>query len=413
MYKITKNKIIKPLIGFLIGLSSLSSVALAAEPFSFIVIGDTRTEPFLSGGKSEKAEIIKVLDARFNVGSENIELTFDTSGKAIVSAKILNEGVIETIIYKNGWPQMITKTKQNKDSKVIMRIGGRHWVNDQIISDMRKGASDTQDGASFIVHGGDLPLFGFQGITLATNPYYQLFNKELLMQLPIKPTVSNLPGNLFAAVGNHATWMDEDIVGFRQTLPWLKELGLTATSRTYSYIHNNCSFIFLDSGGYKKTSTGWTSTYPTFEKQMDYLKLHLDNAIKNKRDHIFVTYHKPSFNQIGHNPLPADQSPHKILEQYSDELSIFVFNSHVHTTEHYLVDGINYQVIGGGGAPQKFTNCEKPSTQKELYWNGAKRYEEYNYLKVEVDANKITGTINRFRPLETIKPFSSEVIFSK
>lgn len=408
-----KNKIIKPLIGILIGLSSLNSVALASDPFSFLVIGDTRTEPYLSGGKNETAKIIQVLDARFNVGSENISLTFDSLGKAVVSAEILNEGVVETIIYKDGWPQMITKTKKNKDSKVIMRISGRHWVNDQIISEMRKGALSTQNGTSFIVHGGDIPLFGFQGITLATNPYYQLFNKELLMQLPIKPNVSNLPGNLFATVGNHATWMDEDIVGFTQTLPWLKELGLTSSSRTYSYVHNNCSFIFLDSGGYRKSSTGWTSIYPTFEKQMNYLKLHLDDAVKNKRDHIFVIYHKPSFNQIGHDPLPSDQNPHMLLKQYSDELSIFVFNSHVHTTEHYLVDGINYQVIGGGGAPQKFATSNKPSTQKELYWNSKSRFEEYNYLKVEVDSSNITGTINRFRPLESLTPFSTKIIFSK
>ncbi len=410
-----KRKAIILLISYVVCILSMGSgFVWATEPFSFLVIGDTRTEPFLPGGKEQESTMKQVLTERYNA-SKNMELNFGDTGGELVSVK-MDEGDYKRImIYQNGWPQLITLTYQEESNKrqVVMRSSGRQWVNDQIVANMRKGAADIKNGASFIVHGGDIQLFGFQGNSLATNPYYQLFSTELLTRLPIMPNVPDLPGNLFSAVGNHATWYDSKIVGFRETLPWLKQLGFNAQFRIYSFIHNNCSFIFLDSGGWSSHGTAWSSDYPKFKKQMAYLEDQLEDAKVNKRDHVFVTYHKPSFNRIGHDPLPKDQNPHEILKGYANELSIFVFSSHVHTTERYVVDGINYQVIGGGGAPQKFATSEYPSPQKELYWQDGNATEEYNYLKVEVDASHIQGTINRFRPLETSTPFSSKVIFQK
>ncbi|MBT9439210.1 MAG: hypothetical protein GAS50_08455 [Desulfobacterales bacterium] len=391
-----------------------SGLVQAAASFSFLVVGDTRTEPFLPGGQEQKVKILQVLQERFQSSSKDTELTFDALGEELVSVKIVESGYIRTMKYKNGWPQLIVLTDQEgQKNRVVMRSSGRNWVNDRIIAEMRKGAANIENGASFIVHGGDIPLFGFQGKSLANNPYYQLFDTELLMRLPIKPNVPALPGNLFSAVGNHASWGDSEIIGFRSTSPWLKQFGFSAKNRIYTFVHNNCSFIFLDSGGWSPEGTAWSSNYPKFKEQMAYLTDQLEVAKANRRDHVFVVYHKPSFNQIGHDPLPEDQNPHEYLKKYAKELSIFVFNSHVHTTERYLVDGINYQVMGGGGAPQKFTNSKNPSPQKELYWQDGHRFEEYNYLKIEVDGSRINGTIYRFRPLETLKPFTTEVVFQK
>ncbi len=386
----------------------------SAEPFSFVVIGDTRTEPFLPGSKNQEAAIMQVLKDRFQVTPENTELIFDDLGGELLGVKMVIGDQTTTIKYQNGWPQqIIVLDNETKKSQVVMRSNGRRWVSDQVVAKVQKGSGKITDGASFIVHGGDIPLFGLQGKTLASNPYYQLFNAELLMRLPVKPNATGLPGNFFPAVGNHATWGDEDIVGFRETLPWLKQLGFSQEFRIYSFVYNNCSFIFLDSGGWSSSGAAWSSNFPVFKQQMAYLKEQLNDAKANYRDHVFVTYHKPSFNQIGHDPLPPDQNPHEILKKFATELSIFVFSSHVHTTEQYLVDGISYQVIGGGGAPQKFTVGHNPSPQKELYWNGEERTEEYNYLDVAVNGSHIRGTINRFRPLETSSPFGDRVIFQK
>ena len=392
-----------------------SGCVRAVPPFSFIVIGDTRTEPFLSGGREQKVQMMQVLKERYHESnSKNTELTFDDLGTELVGVKIAGNGYTRIMRYQNGWPHLIMLTdRKSKKNQVIMRLNGRRWVNDQVVADMRKGSENINNGASFIIHGGDISLFSFQGKALSDNPYYQLFNTELLMRLPLKPNAPELAGNFFPAVGNHASWGDDEIVGFRSTLPWLEQLGFSVKHRIYSFIKNNCSFIFLDSGGWSPGGTAWTSNYPKFKEQMTYLTDQLEDAKANRRDHVFVTYHKPSFTRIGHDPLPKDQNPHEILKKYANDLSIFVFNSHDHTTERFLVDGINYQVIGGGGAPQKFTNSRNPSTQEELYWQDGHRFEEYNYLKVDVNVSSLRGTIYRFRPLETLKPFGSEVIFQK
>ena len=408
-----KKQISILLTSFLIYLLCTGTLpANAASSFSFLVIGDTRTEPFLTGGAAQKDKIMQVLKERYRSNEKNTELIFDNFGERLLSVKITKKKYIQTIKYKNGWPELIAITdRKNNKKQVIMRSQGRKWVNDQIVTEMQRGSVNLQQGASFIIHGGDIALFGFQGKTFSDNPYYQLFNKELLLRLPVRPNARDLPGNLFAAVGNHATWYDDEIAGFRSTLPWLKKLGFTARHRIYSFVHNNCSFIFLDSGGWTPGGTTWSSRYPAFKAQMAYLTNHLETAKQNHRDHVFVIYHKPSFNKIGHDMLPKNQNPHEILKKYAKNLSIFVFNSHVHTTEHYLIDGINYQVIGGSGAPQNFKFSRHASTEKELYWQGNPRVEEYNYLKVEVNSRKISGTIYRFRPLDTLKPFTHKVMF--
>jgi hypothetical protein len=94
-------------------------------------------------------------------------------------------------------------------------------------------------------------------------------------------------------------------------------------------------------------------------------------------------------------------------------LNIVVFNSHSHSTEHYLVDGVHYLVLGAGGAPQAFDRNDNPSPEPELYWQGRDRVEEYNYLQVFVDGPNLRGTIHRFRPTDTLEPFSVIEVFKK
>ncbi|WP_321779476.1 metallophosphoesterase family protein [Sulfurimonas sp.] len=377
-------------------------LSLEAKEFSFIVMGDTRTEPYLTGGKEQTPQIIEIIQKRYNCDKKDIELNFDDLGLELIQVKIDMQTYSILMKYESGWVKaLIFVDKKSKKSQIMMRDSGRKWVNNQIISTMRREKS------SFIIHGGDIQLFSFQGEHLNSNPYYQLFNDELLMRLPDE-------SKLFPVIGNHEVWgSEEKITGFRSTFPWLEEFGFSVENRIYSFIYDNNSFIFLDSGGYVNGKERWGSKHPDFSTQMKYLKDKLEEAKRDNIEHVFVTYHKPSFNKIGHNPLPKEQSPHKILKQYSKDLSIFVFSSHVHTTEHYVVDGINYQVIGGSGAPQKMELAKNPSKEKELYWGTKDRFEEYNYLKVDVNSSKIKGTIHRFRPLDSWKPYSTKVIFQK
>jgi len=294
-----------------------------------------------------------------------------------------------------------------------MRDSGRKWVCNRIVSTIQRGAAESANGALFVIHGGDIPVFGYQGATLDESPYWQLFDDELLSRLPPPGKSLGLPGRALAAVGNHETWYDDDISGLLTAMPWLKALGLSNSRRIYSVTFRNCRFIFLDAGGTKTGIYGeaWTSNYPDFGAQMAFLTDELKKAKDTGADHVFIVYHKPSFVKVGHDPLPMDQNPHTVIKKFAKDLNIVVFNSHTHTTEHYLVDGVNYLVLGAGGAPQAFDLTANPSPEAELYWKGQNRVEEYNYLQVTVDGPHIKGTIHRFRPTATMKPCSVIEVF--
>jgi len=384
----------------------------AAEPFSFIAIGDTRTEPYLTGGMEQAEVMEKVLKERYH--NKPVRLFFDPTGLELSRAEIQERSAILTLYYRDGWPRTIVKVG-NGQSRVIMRDRGRKWVCNRIVSSINRGTADPANGALFVIHGGDIPVFGYQGTNLDESPYWQLFDDELLSRLPPPGKSLGLPGRALAAVGNHETWHDEKISGLLTAMPWLKALGLSDNRRIYSVTFRNCRFIFLDAGGSKTGIYGeaWTSDDPDFKSQMAFLTNALNAAKSTGADHVFIVYHKPSFVKVGHDPLPMDQNPHTVIKEFAKDLNIVVFNSHTHTTEHYLVDGVNYLVLGAGGAPQAFDLTANPSPEAELYWKGRNRVEEYNYLKVTVDGPSIKGTIHRFRPADTMKPLSVVEVFGK
>ena len=182
-------------------------VSFGAQPFSFAVLGDTRTEHYLPGGRSQAEEIKAVLKIWYK--GRPVRLFFDEDGLELVRAEVSQaDGSIKTTHYRNGWPNFITISASGR-TRVIMRAAGRKWVMDRIVSGVRKGAEDPARGPIFVVHGGDIPVFGCQGRILEENPYYQLFVKELLSRLPPAEPSSGLPGRLFAAVGNHELLCDE------------------------------------------------------------------------------------------------------------------------------------------------------------------------------------------------------------
>jgi hypothetical protein len=385
----------------------------AAAPFSFIAIGDTRTEPYLTGGMEQAEVMEKVLKERYH--NNPVHLYFDPTGLELARAEIQQHGAILSLYYRDGWPRTIVKAA-NGQWRVLMRDSGRKWVCNRIVSSINRGAADPANGALFVVHGGDIPVFGYQGTTLDESPYWQLFDDELLSRLPPPDKSLRLPGRALAAVGNHETWHDDNISGLLTALPWLKALGLSDSRRIYSVTFRNCRFIFLDAGGSGKTGIygeAWTSDDPDFGAQMAFLTGELNAAKNTGADHVFIVYHKPSFVKVGHDPLPMDQNPHTVIKEFAKDLNIVAFNSHTHTTEHYLVDGVNYLVLGAGGAPQAFDLTANPSPEAELYWKGQNRVEEYNYLQVTVNGPNIKGVIHRFRPTDTLKPLSVIEVFEK
>jgi hypothetical protein len=145
----------------------------------------------------------------------------------------------------------------------------------------------------------------------------------------------------------------------------------------------------------------------------------LDEAKAKRIRNVFVVFHNPVYNRAGFAPIPEDTNPHSTLASYvKDFAEIIVFNGHVHTTEHFDVDGVQYFVMGGGGAEQDpilpgRTAIPRPAGYPpDLYWNGKPPIEEYNYFNFSVKPGEKTKvTLTRFRPTSST-PFE-EVTLSK
>jgi hypothetical protein len=85
----------------------------------------------------------------------------------------------------------------------------------------------------------------------------------------------------------------------------------------------------------------------------------------------------------------------------------------------YDVDGVKYLMLGGGGAEQDpilpgRSKVKVPADYPpELYWKGADREEDYNYVLVDVrPGEKTKFRLERFRP-ESTKPFEAVELFKK
>ena len=362
----------------------VSVCAQGSNEFSFLVMGDTRSEPYLSATKT-RSEMEDILRHRYH----GKELVLELKNNKPITATIKRAARPLVLHYEGKqWPQRIDEF-HNNDYRQIYTREGFDWVMTTAVEVLK---DDRPTKPAFLIHGGDIVLNGYLGRSL-TSPYWALMQDKLLRHLPKR---------VYAAVGNHETWEDSNLEGLTAAMPWLKDVGFRLDKRIYRFTKGNSLFIFLNSGPQCESESGhatdWCSLYPDYQEQMIFLGKELESAKKSKIKNIFVTYHKPSYIQVGHDPLPAEKNPHKLLKTYAKDFNIVVFNSHAHTTEHYLVDGIRYLVIGGGGAPQAFYPTTNPAKQTELYWKGKAREEEYNILQVVVADARVEAMLHRFRP---------------
>ncbi len=401
-----------PLLAALILAIALPAPApAAAKDFSFLVLGDTRGETYLPIARDQAEQTSALLELRYKVRPK---LFFDQSTGLLSRVEIPDrKGKGRTVItYRQGWPQVYLRG-EGKKMRIHMRRWGRQWVYDRVVQALARGARGEAGAPQFALHTGDLILGAIQGAPVAQSPYWQDFLTHFLGRVPPAGPGLGLPGRFFPCVGNHETWGDPNMVGLLGAVPYLPAMGLTSGNRTYSFAFKGCRFIFLDSGGYESGKEGWLAHHPDFAGQMKQLTGWLQKARAEGSGQVFVVYHKPSYCQAGHGPLPADQNPHRFLKPFAKKLDITVFNGHVHTTEAYRKDGIRYLVLGGGGAPQKFKPTPRPNYPPELYWQGGRRVEEYNYLTVTLAESGPRFFLHRFRPGQVAAPMQVVELFNK
>jgi len=398
--------------------------------FSFAVYGDSRSMMYLPYKQDQEAEARKLMVDMFElvlpakvapeVVQKDVKLIYDPKTKELVEMVMpfMTASEVTTLKFDKGW---VTEASVEDVkllpgvSRQMFRLEGGDWVAKEVVRDIKDGR------AQFIVNTGDLVWWGRQGGKPSDNPYWKLVNEEVLKQLPPpdkEMQAAGLPGRVFPAVGNHEVWADSDVEGLLNAFPYLTKLGVSDKQLIYKFDYEGVRFIFLWTGAYDyRVPSGWGSTRPPYEAQIEQMQKWLDEAKANGTKKVFISFHSPVFCRSGMGAIPADQNPHKAIAAYAKDLDIVVFNGHVHTTELYQVDGVKYLLLGGGGAEQDpilpgRTHIKVPDGYPlDLYWKGASPIEEYNYVTVDVKPGKPTAfTLNRFRP-GSAQPFATVELF--
>jgi hypothetical protein len=402
----------------------------SGKGFSFAVYGDSRSMMYLPYKEDEQDSAKKLMVDMFSlvlpekvsqeVVNKNVKLTYDPNTKELIQVVMpfMTASEVTTLRIDKGWvtDASVEDTKLLPGVSIPMfRLEGGDWVAREVVKDIKSGR------AKFLVSTGDLVWWGKQGKNPSDNPYWKLVNDDILKQLP-KPDKqlrdAGLEGRVFPAVGNHEVWADSDVEGLLNAFPYLKKMGISDKHLIYTFDYEGARFIFLWTGAYDyRDPTGWGSTRPPYEAQMDQLKIWLNQAKTKRIKKIFISFHSPVFARSGMGAIPEDQSPHKTIAAFAKDLDIVVFNGHVHTTEIYQVDGVKYLLLGGGGAEQDpilpgRTHLKLPDNYPlDQYWKGEAPKEEYNYVLVDVKPGQKTRfTLNRFRPWSA-EPFATIDLF--
>jgi len=400
------------LMFFMMLLALCPSLSIAGEQtYSFVVFGDSRIPGYAPYNREHKENLDKIvskINKYTSKDSPEYKVVFNPYTSLLERLEIpgATQDASRVITYgRDGWPNVFMD-KKGDHSRVSLLASGQEWVYNNVVRELQEGAADPQEGPTFCLHTGDIVYFGFQGKSGQSSPYWRNFNKRFLSRLP-DGGPGDLSARFFPVLGNHETWGDKDIIGFRDMFPYLSKHGFSLDNRVYTFDYKNARFIFLDSGIMNpKAPADWYNSTPGYEEQMKMLTHWLEEAIENNKEHVFLSLHYPIFCRSGFGPLPQEHNPHSLLKTYADKIDITVFTGHVHATEAYKVDGIRYFVAGGGGGEQNMSPKKMSDDYPEdLYWQGKPRQLDYNYLVVRVDGQNVNIIVKRFRPNE-FKPFS-------
>ncbi len=134
--------------------------------------------------------------------------------------------------------------------------------------------------------------------------------------------------SFFPCPGNHE----------RNNTNYFDLFHLPNNERYYSFDYGNAHIVALQVDGYEDYSVG-SAQYNWF----------VNDLASTAQPWKFVFFHYPPYSSGSHGDNPSVQSAlGPLFEQYGVQI---VFNGHDHDYERSLVNGVNYIVAGGGGAP--------------------------------------------------------------
>jgi hypothetical protein len=193
----------------------------------------------------------------------------------------------------------------------------RHDVHRQVIGGILKNASP-----DFVLHTGDLVA---NGADTSLWPIFFDIEGGLLRKTAF-----------FPSLGNHE----------RNDRNFYEFFDLPAVPY-YSFNWGSCHFIVLDSD-INNVSKSEAARHTFWNEQVRWLEEDLQNS--QSADFRFVSAHHPPMTAVarrqGENPEMTALMP--LFEKYKVKAGFF---GHDHNYQHYLKNGIDYFITGGGGAP--------------------------------------------------------------
>jgi hypothetical protein len=382
------------------------------ERFSFIAFGDTRSEVWIpSLEQADEAEIKDAIKARYGeVADKDIDLRFwpDSLRCTIIPERLV-------FSYSSGWPRVGYRLGSNYPGKFYDCRGHRKVFREVARRvNPRKAKGDLQY-VDLAIHTGDVVLWSDTPKNVYWAAFDSLFYRKLKQACFSK--------RFYPAIGNHEYWRDSNyVLNFFKVFPHLKPPGSRDGYHYYAFKYGNSFFISLCSGEYitgedKGKAPRWTCRQADYLSQMAWLKEALLYARDTGVSHIFITCHKPPFTWSKHPPLERGESPADeiaVFKRANPSISMTVFSGHNHTTEAFSHNGVNYLVLGGGGAPQHFCDDTlRMPDPPELYWRDAQgnrlpREERYNFLKIDVNGSSARPALHTWEPSDTSDNFTPE-----
>lgn len=144
----------------------------------------------------------------------------------------------------------------------------------------------------------------------------------------------------------------------------------------------------------ERYSTDWTE--PVY---LEWLEASLQSL--QDKPWLFVSYHEPAYTFSSHGPwLNAREYIHPLMKKYGVDL---VISGHNHCYEHYNVEGIQYLVTGGGGAPLYGVHPDNGGTKEtEMFVNGATMH---HFIVLDIDEHQLHANVVRADNLKTYEEF--------
>jgi predicted phosphodiesterase len=232
----------------------------------------------------------------------------------------------------------------------------RHDVHRSVIAGILKHANP-----DFVVHTGDLVENGSDS---SLWPIFFDAERELLRKAAI-----------FPALGNHERHANS-YFEFMDAKPY------------YSFNWGNAHFAVIDSDlGSVEGSPADREAY--WQKQTRWLEDDLEKA--QKSDFRFVFAHHPPMTAVksrqGSSPHMTALEP--MLEKYRVAAGFF---GHDHNYQHYLKNGIQYFITGGGGAPLYDVDVPPPGITKLVERTENFVIVNVNGKKARVEAKRPNGS---------------------